>query len=732
MKKILSILVVVALMAAFLVTSALAAEGDPQIVVSSVTASAGETVTLTVSLKNNPGITNGKITIEYDANVLEPVTGTVITAGDLANGATVLSSGYVMNFVAPAGITGDGVLFSVTLKVKADATGTGTVKAVVSKMKNSGADVAFTAVDGVVTVGSNTPEHTCAPTDVAEVPATCTTNGTKAHQKCACGKLFLNGVEVTADALVIPAGHTLTDVAEVPATCTTNGTKAHKKCSVCSKLFVDGKEVTAADLVIAKAAHEMGEWAQTKAPTETEKGEETRKCKNCTHTETREVAALGHTCAPVDVAEVKATCTAEGTKAHEKCACGKLFVDGKEVTAADLVIAKAAHEMGEWTQTKAPTETEKGEESRKCKNCDHTEKREVATLGHTCAPVDVAEVPATCDVNGTKAHKKCACGKLYIDGKEVTAADLVIPAKHGNLVHMDAIAPGCHYDGVVEHWICYTCERVWTDEALTKLSNIKNVIVPATGGKIVHVEAKENNCYENGNIEYWYCEECEQVWQNEALTQLTNFKRVILGALNHCNLVHMEAVAPGCHYEGLQEHWYCPDCETVWSDEALTQITNHKNVIIPATGGNVVHFEAIEPGCHYDGNIEYWVCYECEQVWQNEALTQLTNIKSVILPAKGGEVVHVEAKVPTCLENGNIEHWYCEECEQVWQDEARTQLTNFMRVIAPALGHNYVNGTCTNCGDVPETGDTMISVAVAAVLISAMSIVALPVIKKRF
>ncbi len=179
------------------------------------------------------------------------------------------------------------------------------------------------------------------------------------------------------------------------------------------------------------------------------------------------------------------------------------------------------------------------------------------------------------------------------------------------------------------------------------------------------------------------------------------------------NIVHMEAVEPGCHYEGLAEHWYCTDCETVWADEALTQITNHKNVIIPATGSDLlVHMDAVEPGCHYVGNIEYWICYECEQVWADEALTQLTNVKNVLLPELGGDVIHVEAVAPGCGVNGNIEHWYCEECEQVWQDEARTQLTNRFNVILPAFDHEFdEDGICGLCG---EESDLFVSIDVGA------------------
>ena len=51
------------------------------------------------------------------------------------------------------------------------------------------------------------------------------------------------------------------------------------------------------------------------------------------------------------------------------------------------------------------------------------------TISGTCVTTEVAEVPATCTKAGTAAHQKCTvCGKLYQDGKEVTASDLVIDA----------------------------------------------------------------------------------------------------------------------------------------------------------------------------------------------------------------------------------------------------------------------------------------------------------------
>ena len=308
---------------------------------------------------------------------------------------------------------------------------------------------------------------------------------------------------------------------------------------------------------------------------------------------------------------------------------------------------------------------------------------------------------------------------------------------HENVIHYAAVEPGCHYNGSIEYWFCPDCEGFWTDEALTQVTNSKSVILPATGeGNLVHMEAVAPGCHYVGNIEYWVCYDCEQVWQDEALTQLTNIKNVIVPATGSENLEHVEAVAATCYTEGNVEYWFCPDCEGFWTDEACTQLTNSKNVIVPMIGhANKVHMEAVEPGCHYVGHVEHWYCPDCETVWADEELTQITNHKNVIVPELGGEVIHVEAKAPTATEDGNIEYWYCEDCEQVWQDEARTQLTNFKNVILPATGETPADPETPADKDdaekpadkAPETGDgaPIVVYAVTLMLAAAAIVVAL-------
>ena len=309
---------------------------------------------------------------------------------------------------------------------------------------------------------------------------------------------------------------------------------------------------------------------------------------------------------------------------------------------------------------------------------------------------------------------------------------------------------------------------IYSDEAASNVATIDvvkgdvieisaNTYDPATfsmpGGTIVlnayiecahdvtHVDAVAPSCFAEGNIEYWYCANCEMFWANEELTQLTNSKNVILPAACQ-EIIHVEAVEATCTSNGNVEYWYCANEEhgTVWIDEAMLQISNHMNVIIPAGCYDIIHVEGVEPGCHYDGVQEHWYCNgECGTVWVDEAMLQISNHKNVIIPALGGDVVHVEAAEATCTQAGNVEYWYCEECEQVWANEELTQLTNRKNVITEAAkGHEYdddkdmICNVCEFDRTNSQTGDFTIVAAVAAAVVSMTGIVALPVAKKKF
>ena len=89
--------------------------------------------------------------------------------------------------------------------------------------------------------------------EIAEVPVTCTEDGTKAHYKCSnCGKLFVKDgsdyVLTTEEALKIKSeGHKEETVGAKEPSCTEPGHKAGKKCSVCGKTLEGLEEIPALD-----------------------------------------------------------------------------------------------------------------------------------------------------------------------------------------------------------------------------------------------------------------------------------------------------------------------------------------------------------------------------------------------------------------------------------------------------------------------------------------------------
>ena len=140
------------------------------------------------------------------------------------------------------------------------------------------------------------------------------------------------------------------------------------------------------------------------------------------------------------IAEVSATCEADGVKGHYHCnVCGKDFdADKNELT--DLVIPATNHAWGAWTklndnehqricgndanhvQTEAhdwqqtgttpATCIAEGTTSYKCTVCNAT-KTETGDFGGHAYGEWIAEVPATCEADGVKGHYHCeVCGKI--------------------------------------------------------------------------------------------------------------------------------------------------------------------------------------------------------------------------------------------------------------------------------------------------------------------------------
>ncbi len=260
-------------------------------------------------------------------------------------------------------------------------------------------------------------------------------------------------------------------------------------------------------------------------------------------------------------------------------------------------------------------------------------------------------------------------------GTEAAAFEMDAKCAHAYLQHVEAKDPGCDFDGNQEYWICYDCEMVWLDADCTIVSNMKNVIIPAAHTALQHMEAVAPTCDEIGNVECWFCEDCGMVYLDADCTIVTNMKNIVVPP-THTNIVHVEAVAPKCDADGNIEYWYCEACGTVCLDADMTVISNMKNVVAPAAHTNVIHVEALEAACCINGNVEYWYCADCGMVYLDADLTVVSNMKNVVLAYDPANIEYVPYLAPTKEANGHEEYWHCKVCDCVYADAALTIVTN--------------------------------------------------------
>ncbi len=505
---------------------------------------------------------------------------------------------------------------------------------------------------------------------------TCTEAGEKTYTCLSCGETKTEAVAAT--------GHDYGDeIAEVPATCTTQGTAAHYECANCHNLFVDAEgektQVTVAEITLAPA-HSFDDGVVTTQPTCQATGIKTYTCSACHATHTELVPATGHDYGD-EITEVPSTCTTQGTAAHYQCAsCGKLFVDDngvkKEVAANELVIALVAHSYDEGTVTTQPTCEKDGVKTFACTACGHTYTEKVAATGHNYGE-EIAEAAATCTATGTKAHYECAnCGKLFVDvnGRKIQVTEnyLTIALVPHTVVTDEAVEPTCTEKGLTEGKKCSVCGEILTaqEEIPAKGHSYDNGVVTTQptctekgektftctvcgatkteevaelGHDIVHHEAKTPTCTEKGWEAYDTCSRCGY----------TTYKEI--EAKGHTEEV-MPAVEPTCTEAGTEAHYECSTCHTLFVDKdgVKTEVTAEELVIAAKGHSYGELITEVAATCTTAGTKAHYKCSACDTLFveENGEKKQVT-AEDLAIPATGHTYNAAETHSNKCVNCDN-------------------------------------------------------------------------------
>ena len=177
---------------------------------------------------------------------------------------------------------------------------------------------------------------------------------------------------------------------------------------------------------------------------------------------------------------------------------------------------------------------------------------------------------------------------------------------------------------------------------------------------LTHVEAF---CGENGVLEHWCCDQEGCPGNGNRYADANGTTPVSKSSVETGGEHPLENLIPVCTGE---TYYRCTVCHAYFEDkEAEHELTEQE--YLQLSGHHVVKVAVKAPTCTEDGVLEaHWHCENCNWNFRDEACTDLIKY-SVIDPKTGHhELKPVEAKAPTCTEDGCIAHYACEDCGKTY------------------------------------------------------------------
>lgn len=200
---------------------------------------------------------------------------------------------------------------------------------------------------------------------------------------------------------------------------------------------------------------------------------------------------------------------------------------------------------------------------------------------------------------------------------------------------------------------------------------------------------------------------------DDAFDYAENLERIIVtGAEEGSNWTKLppSLKRKGYHFEG----WKVGDI--IYDGESTVLIDTDNPVAIPYFV-ELEHYDAVSPTCSESGSIEHWKCPECGKLFTDDRAENSVTSVSVAPLGHLFPLIHVDRVEPTCQKEGNVEYWRCDRCMGIFSDVGGTMpLDSFIldKVDHQSDGDIYQSETvhyhkCRWCGAVMNEEDHIFS-----------------------
>ena len=298
---------------------------------------------------------------------------------------------------------------------------------------------------------------------------------------------------------------------------------------------------------------------------------------------------------------------------------------------------------------------------------------------------DEVTTEPTCDKEGLRTYT----AKVTFEGKDYTDTKTEpVPAKGHTLTAVAEVPATCETAGVKAHWVCSVCGKLFSDVEGRTETTMEKLAIPATGHAYGEPVWKWNDDFTASAT--FTC-------ANDA-THVKNVTAEVTSAVTTpaaCETTGVRTYTAKVTFEG--EEYTDTKTEVIpatghaygapvwkWNDDFTASATftcannaaHVKNVT--ATVTNEMTTEAT---CETTGVRTYTAKVTFEG-------KEYTDTKTEVIPAKSHDTELVGAKDATCTEDGYTGNEVCKVCQTVVKQGE----------VIPALGHDYKDGKCSRCG----------------------------------
>lgn len=219
---------------------------------------------------------------------------------------------------------------------------------------------------------------------------------------------------------------------------------------------------------------------------------------------------------------------------------------------------------------------------------------------------------------------------------------------------------------------------------------------------------RDATCKEGATPEYWECLKCGEYFWFDGNGKCTTSPTAPAAtgkpdATKH-QLRQVEAKDATCKEQGNIAYVICDLCGKMWRDMTLKDQLDVVNTPIDTSKHKLDKVDAKDPTCTEDGYEAYWKCSVCGQKFSDaegkNKISAPTEIK-----ASGHKGYWMSGQEASCTKDGRKVVWHCDKCGKNFTDEtAKTEVTDAELVIK-ATGHtltktDYKAATRTEEGNI--------------------------------